>query len=192
MKIKFTINTISSTVVTITGIACLIVITQVIQPLNPNNPLLSFKPAMASITLSNNVDGEEEKNKEIVQAFQDEIFNEKNLTALDQYYSIDLVQHNPQQPQGREGARQFFAMLFEAFPNLHSRIDHMVAEDDLVMYTNTWNATHQGEFFGIPPTNRTITFETAELFRLADNGTMIEHWDVVDRGIILDLTQQSE
>jgi predicted SnoaL-like aldol condensation-catalyzing enzyme len=41
----------------------------------------------------------------------------------------------------------------------------------------------------INPTLKTITFETSELFRIADNGIMIEHWDVVDRGIILDLTQ---
>ena len=158
--------------------------------LNENAPPQAFIPAMASDGLSaNNVD-EEEKKKGIVRAFQNEIFSQKNLTALDKYYSIDLVQHNPQQPQGREGAKQFFAMLFAAFPNLHAQIDNMIAEDDMVMYMITWNATHQGEFFGIPPTNKTITFETAELFRLADNGTMVEHWDVVDRGIILDLMQE--
>ena len=157
---------------------------------NEKAPPQTFKPAMASDGLpANNVD-EEEKNKGIVRAFQNEIFNQKNLTALDKYYSIDLVQHNPQQPQGREGAKQFFAMLFAAFPDLHAQIDNMIAEDDMVMYMITWNATHQGEFFGIPPTNKTITFETAELFRLADNGTMVEHWDVVDRGIILDLMQE--
>ena len=190
MKIRSSIiNASSSTVAVVGVVVCLIVIMQIMSSLNESAPVHTLKHAMASAGSSaNNVDGEE-KNKEIVKAFQDEIFNQKNLTALDRYYSTDLVQHNPQQPQGREGARQFFAMLFAAFPNLHAQIDNMIAEDDMVMYMITWNATHQGEFFGIPPTNKTITFETAELFRLADNGTMVEHWDVVDRGIIMDLMQ---
>ncbi len=100
--------------------------------LNEGAPVHTLKHTMASAGSSaNNVDVEE-KNKEIVKAFQDEIFNQKNLTAVDRYYSTDLVQHNPQQPQGREGARQFFAMLFAAFPNLHAQIDNMIAEDDML------------------------------------------------------------
>jgi len=191
MKITSSIINASSSAITVKGVAiCLILIMLVMPFLNKNAPLQSFKPAMASDGSSTNNVGEEEKNKDIVRAFQDEVFNQKNLTAIDRYYSTDLVQHNPQQPQGREGAKQFFAMLFAAFPDLHAHIDNMVAEDDRVMYMITWNATHQGEFFGIPPTNKTITFETAELFRLADNGTMVEHWDVVDRGIIMDLLQE--
>ena len=190
MKIaSCTVNTRSSTVAVVI-VLYVIVVMQVMPSLNENVPPHAFKFAMASYGSSTNNVGEEEKNKEIVRAFQDEVFNQKNLTALDRYYSTDLVQHNPQQPQGREGAKQFFSMLFAAFPDLNAQIDNMVAEDDLVMYMIKWNATHQGEFFGIPPTNKTITFETAELFRLADNGTMIEHWDVVDRGIILDLMQE--
>lgn len=187
MGITFGFDTIAF-VVSVWSIACLIMMMQAIPSLNEIINSDSIKPAMASSILSNNTD-QHEKNKQIVQEFQNEIFNEKNLTALDKYYSIDLVQHNPQQPQGREGAKQFFAMLFAAFPDIHAQTDNMVAEDDMVMYMNTWTATHKGEFFGIPPTNKTITFETAELFRLADNGTIIEHRDVVDRGIILDLMQ---
>ncbi len=44
----------------------------------------------------------------------------------------------------------------------------MIAEGDKVMLRWTWQATHQGEFWGVAPTGKQITYEGISILRLAD------------------------
>ena len=121
-----------------------------------------------------------EKNKHIVISFIQGVLNNHNLTALDNYYTSNNTQHNPMAAQARQGFKQFFAPFFSAFPDIHSTIDHIIAENHVVLVFLNWSGTHKGEFHGIPPTNKTVNMRTADLFRIDDNGTIVEHWDVVD------------
>jgi predicted ester cyclase len=43
---------------------------------------------------------------------------------------------------------------FKAFPDIHTKIEHIVAENDLVAVYLNFTVTHKGEFQGIPPTNK--------------------------------------
>ena len=45
-----------------------------------------------------------------------------------------------------------------AFPDLHSTLEDLVTERDIVAGRMTTTGTHQGEFMGIPATNKKVTF----------------------------------
>ena len=108
------------------------------------------------------MDQEEETNKALVRSFV-EVFNGHNLTAVDKYYTQDAIQHAPQRGNGSEGFKQYFGPIFEAFPDSHKIIEHMIAEDNLVVVFLNTTPTQTGEYMGIPSTNKTSVLRTADL-----------------------------
>ena len=127
-----------------------------------------------------------EMNKSVINSFVQEVFNKHNLTALDKYYAPNVTLHNSMGGKGRQGFKQFFIPFFSAFPDIHTTIEHIVAENNVVLVFLNWTGTHKGEFQGILPTNKPINMRTADLFRI-NNNTIVEHWDVVD---LLNLLKQ--
>ena len=69
---------------------------------------------------------------------------------------------------------------FKAFPDIHTKIEHIVAENDLVAVYLNFTVTHKGEFQGIPPTNKKVNIRSADVYRI-ENEKIVEHWDVVDQ-----------
>ncbi len=122
-----------------------------------------------------------EDNKALNRRFVEEVINEGNLDAIDELLDPGVVDHAapPGFPTGREGAKQFAAMMRSAFPDLHLTIEDMIAEGDKVVMRSTWSGTHQGEFMWIPATGRRVTVSAIDISRVAD-GRMVEHWEQFD------------
>lgn len=59
-----------------------------------------------------------DENKAIYQRFIAEVINRHNLDGLADYMTPDIVDHTPGVPPGLEGARQFTAAYFNAFPDI--------------------------------------------------------------------------
>jgi len=128
-----------------------------------------------------------EENKAIVRRFVDEVQNQHDLGALDELFSPDFVDHSAMStPPTLDGTRQLFTMMFSAFPDLRVNIHDQVAEGDKVVTRKTFHGTHQGEFMGIPPTDKEVAFDVIDIFRIVD-GRITDHWNVVD---MLGLMQQ--
>jgi steroid delta-isomerase-like uncharacterized protein len=125
-----------------------------------------------------------EDNKASVRRFSEEVFNKKNLAAIDDFYAPNLIDHSLQ--GGIEGQRQGIAMLLTAFPDLHLTVEDIIAEEDKIVVRMTFRGTHQGAFVGIPPTGKQITVTEIAILRIA-NGKAIEQWNNVDE---LGLMQQ--
>lgn len=123
---------------------------------------------------------QEERNKCIIRSFIEEIFNDHNLSFVGKYFGNDSVEGSPKAGKRGEGFKQFLTEFFEAFPNMHTSIEHMVAENNLVMVFLNGSGTHKGEFHGIPPTNKPVNIRSADLYRIED-GIIVGHWDVVDQ-----------
>jgi predicted ester cyclase len=70
---------------------------------------------------------------------------------------------------------------------MQAKIEHIVAENDLVVVFLNFTGTHKGEFQGMPPTNKKINIRSADLYRI-ENEKIVQHWDVVDQ---LNLLQQT-
>ncbi|MFC7331514.1 ester cyclase [Marinactinospora rubrisoli] len=66
-----------------------------------------------------------------------------------------------------------------AFPDLHLEVKSIMAEGDRVILRITVTATHTGEFQGVPPTGRRVSWYLVEELRFAD-GQVVEHWDVIN------------
>ena len=58
-------------------------------------------------------------------------------------------------------------------------MEDLIAEGDKVVARNTVTGTHQGEYMGLPPTGKSITYREIFIFRVVD-GRIAETWGVVD------------
>ena len=85
----------------------------------------------------------------------------------------------PIQAAGAELLKRVFRRLHRAFPDLHITIEDMIAEADKVVRRNTVTGTHQGDYMGLPPSGKPITYNEIFIIRFAD-GRISETWGVVD------------
>ena len=85
----------------------------------------------------------------------------------------------PIQATGAELLKEVFGRLHGAFPDLHITIEDLIAEGDKVVGRNTVTGTHQGEYMGLPPTGKSITYNEIFICRFA-SGRIAETWGVVD------------
>ncbi len=117
-----------------------------------------------------------EENKVLVRRFIDAA-NQNNLAVFDVHFAPDFVSRDTvvPVPPGPEGVRQLFAAVRSAFPDFHETIEDLVAEDDKVVARWTTRGTHQGEFAGIPPTGKSVTWKGMFIVRVAD-GKIVEVW----------------
>ncbi len=64
-------------------------------------------------------------------------------------------------------------MMRSGFPDIQWTLEEMIAEDDKVATRFTIRGTHQGSFFGVPPTGKTIAVQAMNSYRLS-GGQFIE------------------
>ena len=123
-----------------------------------------------------------EHNKAIVRQVLEELQNRHNLDVVDALFAADFVDHSvpPGLPPGREGVKMQFAMFFSAFPDLHVVIHDQMAEGDRVVTRKTFHGTHQGDLFGLPPTDSSVAFDVIDILCVRD-GKVTDHWNVVDQ-----------
>ena len=120
------------------------------------------------------------ENKKIVRRYQ-EIYNSNDLEALGEVVSEDLLTPKimPGIPSGMEGAKAAHRMMLAGFPDYQTVIDDLVAEGDKVAARITMSGTNTGNFMGIPPTGKHVSFTGIYIARIA-NGKIVEHWGEED------------
>jgi steroid delta-isomerase-like uncharacterized protein len=117
-----------------------------------------------------------EQNKMIARRIFEEIENRGNLTAIDQIFASDFVNHLPfGEMHGVEGAKQFATMLRTAFPDLHTTVEAQIAEGDRVATRWSTRGTHRGEFQGVLATGRQMNITGITICRIVD-GKIVEQW----------------
>ena len=121
------------------------------------------------------------ENKAIVARLADAIWNQGDLTAVEELYSHDIIDHSPAHGQapGLEGEKQVVTQFRTAFPDLQTTNDDLIAEGDTVVLRWSGRSTHQGEFAGIPPTGKPMTVTGIEIYRFS-NGKVVERWGEFD------------
>ena len=152
--------------------------------------LLAGLVAMAALSPARAADGE--ANKALYRGLMDEVWNRRDLSAIDRYLASDFIEHNKNLPPGVAGRKQFVTAVLAAFSDYHAEVEEVVAEGDKIVARVQWTGTQDGPFQGRPPTHRKLRFWTADFFRVAD-GKLAEHWDVVDslpRAIALGLVPE--
>jgi steroid delta-isomerase-like uncharacterized protein len=120
-----------------------------------------------------------EENKALIRRFYEEVWHKGNLAIIDDIFAPDYIRHdlrpgNP--PAGPEGQKAIARLFRAAFPDVQTSLDLLVAEGDLVVGRWTTQATHTGEWAGVPPTGKQATFAGVNIFRIA-NGKVVELWN---------------
>jgi predicted ester cyclase len=120
-------------------------------------------------------------NKELIESFIEDIFNKHDIYTIEKYFAKDFT-------TGNVDFKQFLSPLFKAFPDMQSKIEHIIAENDLVVVFLNGSGTHTGEYRGKSPTNKRVNIRSADLYKI-ENEKIVEHWDVVDQ---LNLLHQTD
>jgi steroid delta-isomerase-like uncharacterized protein len=131
-----------------------------------------------------------EENKVFMRRLYEEVFNQKNLAAIDDFIAPTFVNHSAAQLGMTDGdlehVTQFLSMVMQVFPDLHYTVEDLVAEGDKIVARLTISGTQQGAFMGIPATGKYATISDIEIFRIT-GGKAVECWVQVD---FLGLLQQ--
>ena len=101
------------------------------------------------------------ENKVVMRRFV-EFINSGGETLAQELISPDAVFHVPGNPEPMRGPAGYLAvigMMRSGFPDIQWTLEEMIAEDDKVAARFTMHGTHQGSFFGVPPTGKTIAVQ---------------------------------
>ncbi|MDR7543239.1 MAG: ester cyclase [Armatimonadota bacterium] len=123
-----------------------------------------------------------EQNNALARHIVEEVFNRGNTARVDELLAPDFVEREalpPGMPRSREGVKLLVAALRGAFPDFKATIDDIVAEGDNVVIRQTWTGTQRGEFMGVPPTGKRVSFGVSDILRIA-GGKCVEHWGQMD------------
>lgn len=117
-------------------------------------------------------------NKAIVRGYMEEILNRGNVAASERYFPPEGFTLNGT----RLGPEQLATMrqrILAAFPDFRLSIEDQIAEGDKVVTRVTFRGTHLGEFRGIGPTGRQVSYQGIALDRIA-GGKVVEAWHEAD------------
>jgi serine phosphatase RsbU (regulator of sigma subunit)/predicted ester cyclase len=121
-----------------------------------------------------------EENEALVRRYFEEGWVKRNLAAADDFMVPNYVEH--QIPDGRLTSRhslkQLLAMYYKAFPDMKSVLHDILAQGDRVMYRWSVNATHLGDWLGIPPTGNHMRATGITIYRIV-GGKAVEGWSSV-------------
>jgi predicted SnoaL-like aldol condensation-catalyzing enzyme len=109
-------------------------------------------------------DAKAENNKAIVLEAFDTLFNKRDYTAAERFWSPNYIQHSAHIEPGRDG---LFNLIKSIPPTLRYEPGVIVAEGDVVII--------HGRFSGF---GQAVIWIAADIIRMKD-GIMVEHWDVI-------------
>jgi predicted ester cyclase len=127
---------------------------------------------------------EETRNKATLQRFHEAASTgdaEFLFKTIDEVVAPDAVIRTPLpiDATGADALKQVWAMLLRIYPDIHLTVEDLIAEGDKVVGRTRVSGTHQGEFMGVAPTGKRVTYNEIFIFRFAD-GRVVETWGVVD------------
>src|SRR5215217_5834370 len=125
-----------------------------------------------------------EENKEKMRRFLEEAFGQGKTEVVDELLHSDFVCYDPNSETGEirgadtiKGEIEYF---HSAVPDLTYTVEDQVAEGEKVVSRYTATGTHQGEFFGVAPTDKPIEMSGIQIDRFDQNGKMVEEWPEYD------------
>jgi len=67
-----------------------------------------------------------------------------------------------------------------AFPDLRHNEEAIITQDDIVVSVINVTGTHTGSFFILPPTGNEISYDAVHIYRIGEDGKIVEHKAIRD------------
>jgi steroid delta-isomerase-like uncharacterized protein len=117
----------------------------------------------------------------LVRRCYEEMWNRWDFSLADELLAPEIIFRGSfgDVMRGREAFRNYMKKVQSSFPDFHNTIELLVAEDDAIVARLSYRGTHQGEFFGIPPTGKKIHYAGAAFYQIA-RGRIAEGWVLGD------------
>ena len=116
--------------------------------------------------------------KAIARRWIEEGWQQGRADMVDELHAPHFVDHDSAgRTTDREGFKAGIIGLYAAFPDFWAVIEDLVVDAAAKKVAVRWvaNGTHQGPFWGIPPTGQRIAFKGIEIIRIEDE-RIVERW----------------
>jgi steroid delta-isomerase-like uncharacterized protein len=122
------------------------------------------------------------QNLEVVRSFYDEGVNRADLSVFDRVAAPDIVYHGATvgDESGLEALRRIYGEALTGLPALKYTLLTSVADGDAVALRYAVEGVHTGDFRGLAPTGKTITWNHSAFAHVAC-GQISEMWAEIDQ-----------
>lgn len=133
--------------------------------------------------------GTASSNKALVRKIVAEVWNTGDKKLAHQFYAPNYVffQEGGGVQMGVSSIEEWLETTHTAFPDITYTVDAVYTDGNKAAMRYHVTGTHTGDFRGMPPTGKPINLTGHTMFRLSDEGKVLEAWGYWD---MLGLLQQ--
>ncbi|MEO5647145.1 MAG: ester cyclase [Chitinophagaceae bacterium] len=121
--------------------------------------------------------GKEERNKKIIEASMSGVNAHNADEALKDADPAFVDYGDGAQPpvRSKDSVKSIINSILNAFPDYKGENLVYVAEGDQVVVIGDWSGTFKKDMMGIKATNKSFKIKDVDIFKLNDDGKIIEH-----------------
>jgi predicted ester cyclase len=149
--------------------------------------LVAILPTMSVVENASGQDAQATEENNIKVARQViEAFNTGDQRNVSQFISPEYFNHESQVDPVRgqlRGPEEFIDTIKNnriAFPDLHHEEQAIITQGNMVVSIINVTGTNTGNFFILPPTGNKISYEAVHIYRIGEDGKIVEHKAIRD------------